>query len=117
MGFKSKCRKRCDSWFSLKPSIRDGCRKLCNSGRTEFFTAEEYLCGSEGPSQEDVIRVYGYDPCIGGATIESVTDPLNERARQDVREQQNRQLFQDVLVIAGALIVLALMGFFLFRSK
>lgn len=117
-GHKRECRKRCDSWFSLELELKDGCRSLCNSGRTEFFTPEEYLCSGEGPGEAAVIRRYGYDPCKGTAyEIEDFVDPVGERARQDIREQENRALFQDVLIVAGVLIVFALMGFFLLRSK
>lgn len=114
---KKKCRQRCDSWFSLQPGIKDGCRRYCNSGITEF-TKEEYLCAGIGPNQEDVMRVYGYDPCPGrGPGLEDFTDPFGERKRQAEKEDANRVLLANILIVTAAIVVFALAGFFLIKSK
>lgn len=111
-GHKTQCRRRCGSWFSLTPEVERSCRKLCNTGRTEF-TKEEFLCKEGVIDEELLIMAFGYDPCEGGIGIEDVLDPLDTAGD----EQRDFDRYKDVLVVGAALVVLAIISMIVILRK
>ncbi|MCB9296296.1 MAG: hypothetical protein H6559_24740 [Lewinellaceae bacterium] len=108
-GHKCKCRRRCDGWFGLAPALADSCRRLCNSGRTEF-TKEEYLC--DEINEVDVMRHYGYDPCPGrGLTLMGYTDPTGEIPRSQEQAAMQAEQLDNAMILGAVLIIIALMVF------
>lgn len=89
------------------------CINLCKTGRTEF-SREDFLCGGEGLDERQIILAYGYDPCPDNqTTFENTVDPLGERAQasRDLRE------YQDVFVILGALVFVAMVSLVVIMLK
>ncbi len=105
---KCQCRRRCDGWFGLAPSLSSSCRRMCNSGRTEF-TKEEFLCTV---NEVDVMRRYGYDPCPDrGVSLLDYVDPTGEIVRADEEREELNQQIDDAMVMGGVLIMFALLIF------
>ena len=98
------CRRRCNSWFSLQPEVKLGCRARCNAGDTEF-AKQDYLCGGDVDEQL-LIMAYGYDPCEGGVSLQDVIDPLDTAGAGE----RNFEQYQDVLVVGAAILFIAIIG-------
>ena len=102
--YKKNCRRRCSGFFNGMPEVEEACRRLCNSGTTEF-TKEEFLCSGKYYEDGLIIRKYGFDPCPQiGTTVDEVFDPLDDRGRED-REVQK---YSDVLLVGAIVLVIGL---------
>ncbi|MEO0341156.1 MAG: hypothetical protein AAF242_18320 [Bacteroidota bacterium] len=84
--------------------MEKGCKKLCGTGKTEF-SKQEYLCGKY-VDEELLILAYGYDPCEGGISMQEVLDPLDSAGD----EQRDFERYQDVLIVGGALVFIAIIA-------
>ncbi len=105
------CKERCRSWFGSMPDVEYACRNACK--QRQDFDRTQFLCGGGYIDQEMVIRNYGYDPCPGGATVQTYIDPLNDRARED---EQNAQLI-NIAIILAVLLVIGLRIYFMVLKK
>jgi len=71
------------------------------------------MCGGKYIDEAAFMRQYGFDPCPGGATMDELLDPLNDRAAQQKQFQDIAPLLWGVL----ALILVALAVLYFLRRK
>lgn len=103
----NQCQTRCKSWFSGMPDVERSCKNGCKTN-TEL-TKDEFLCSNNYIEESLLIARYGYDPCPGrGATLESYLDPLGDRSREDVKNEQLSELAVILGIAAGAAVLIFL---------
>lgn len=104
---RNQCQQRCKGWFSGMPDVERSCKNACKTN-TEL-TKDEFLCSNNYIEEALLIARYGYDPCPGrGATLESYLDPLGDRPREDVKNEQLSELAVILGIAAGAAVLIFL---------
>ena len=103
----NQCQTRCKGWFSGMPDVERSCKSACKSN-TEL-TKDDFLCSGNYIEEALLIARYGYDPCPNNSTtLEGYLDPLNDRPREDAKNEQLSELAVILCIVAGAAVLIFL---------
>lgn len=95
----------------MYPDVERACRNACTGNQS--FSREEFMCSGKYIDEAAFIRAYGIDPCEGGAAMEDILDPLNDREAQEKQFQDIAPFLWGVLL----LILVALAVLYFLRRK
>lgn len=107
-----ECKERCKGWFAGQPELERSCKNACKVNHS--LNKSDFLCSGDWIDQQIVFAAHGYDPCPGdGVVIDEYFDPLNDRGRED---QKNENL-RPVIYLVVAALFFAVAAFIYIKMK